>query len=54
MPLDGEFGIQGVSLSLPRVIGAQGIERTILPNLSAEERLFLEKSAETLQQYCKS
>jgi len=42
-------GYADVSLSLPRVIGAEGICATLRPSLSAEEDALLDRSAETLR-----
>ena len=43
-------GINGVSLSLPRVLKAKGIETTIQPMLSNEEEKALNRSAEILRE----
>ncbi len=43
-------GLNGVSLSLPRVLKAKGIEATIQPMLSDEEEEALKKSAEILKE----
>ncbi len=43
-------GINGVSLSLPRVLKAKGIEATIQPMLSNEEEEALKRSAEILKE----
>jgi L-lactate dehydrogenase len=42
-------GFDDVSLSLPRVVGAQGICATLSPSLSPEERESLSRSAEILR-----
>lgn len=42
--------MKGVSLSLPRVLGAQGVHRTISPSLSAEEYELLQASAAILRE----
>ena len=42
-------GLEGVSLSLPRVLGADGIMTTIAPSLSEEEHNLLIKSADILR-----
>jgi L-lactate dehydrogenase len=47
--LTGQFGIDGLYLSLPCVLGSQGIERVLEPELSAEEREALLKSADVLR-----
>jgi L-lactate dehydrogenase len=43
--LTGEFGIDNVFLSLPCVLGANGVERILLPALSADEQVALHRSA---------
>jgi L-lactate dehydrogenase len=43
-------GVDEVSLSLPRILGARGIEAELRPTLSDEEHAALRKSAETLQE----
>ncbi|MEW6422978.1 MAG: L-lactate dehydrogenase [Deinococcota bacterium] len=40
----------GVSLSLPRIVGARGVEATLIPTLTREEQSALEKSAEVLRE----
>jgi len=42
-------GFDDVSLSLPRVVGAQGIRATLSPSLSPDERESLDRSAEILR-----
>ncbi len=49
MTLSNVEGFGGVSLSLPRVLNAKGIEATIQPVLSNEETEALKKSAEILK-----
>jgi L-lactate dehydrogenase len=39
----------GVTLSLPSVLGRAGVTQVLMPEMSAEERAALEKSAETLR-----
>jgi len=46
----GIKGLEGVSLSLPRVLGADGTLATIAPSLSKEEHTLLIKSAQILRQ----
>ena len=45
----GEYGIEGVALSLPAVVGKDGIETTVPLNLSYRETEELKKSADTLK-----
>ncbi len=47
--LSGECGIDGVYLSLPCVIGANGVERVLVPDLDETERAALEASADVLR-----
>jgi L-lactate dehydrogenase len=48
-PLPDVEGIKNVTLSLPHVIGAQGIIRTLYPILDDSERQALQSSAQILQ-----
>lgn len=45
----GQYGISDVCLSLPFVVGAQGIERSIIPPLTEGEETLLRKSADALK-----
>jgi L-lactate dehydrogenase len=47
--LAGIDGFEGVSLSLPRVVGSEGIVSTLQPSLSDKERTELGRSAAILQ-----
>jgi len=49
LTLSNVEGLNGVSLSLPRVLKAKGIEATIQPTLSNEEEEALKRSAEILR-----
>lgn len=49
--LEGEYGHKGVSLSVPCVLGRNGIERVIEIPLSEEEKLKMQLSVETLKKY---
>ena len=48
--LTGEYGISDIFLSLPCILGADGVERVLTPNLSADERDGLVASANVLKQ----
>ena len=50
VPIGGFNKAFGVTLSLPSVLGRAGVAEVLMPELSAEERAALEKSAETLRQ----
>ena len=41
-------GVQDVALSLPRIVGREGIIATLMPELDAEERAALKRSAEVI------
>ncbi|MGV9010764.1 L-lactate dehydrogenase [Brevundimonas sp.] len=47
--LTGEYGLSGLCLSLPCVLGAQGVQRIVTPNLEPSERHALTASAMILQ-----
>ena len=47
--LHGDFGIDGVTLSMPAIVGKNGIEGLIPIKLSAEEMAKLHESADTLK-----
>ncbi|MCC9624736.1 L-lactate dehydrogenase [Thalassospira sp. MA62] len=42
-------GVQDIALSIPRVVGATGIEATLMPDINAAEREGLAKSAQLLK-----
>jgi len=43
-------GVRDVALSLPRVLGAAGVVKTLMPDLDAGERAALKRSAEILKE----
>ena len=47
--INGRYGINDVCLSLPFVIGSNGIEREVSPKLSDEEIAKLQASAKALR-----
>ena len=49
----GEFGISGVSLSIPAIVGRQGVERVVPIDMSPEEKKELIASADTLKKVIK-
>lgn len=46
--LTGQFGVEGIYLSLPCILGASGIERVVEPDLDAAETRAFRRSAEAL------
>ena len=48
--LDGEFGLRDVCLSVPCVVGRQGVVRIVESSLSEQERSALNASADVLKQ----
>ncbi|MBN9644819.1 L-lactate dehydrogenase [Corynebacterium mendelii] len=53
MPLDGEYGIDDVALSLPCVIGRTGATRRVAPPLDDTEHAMLMASADAIRQAMK-
>ena len=47
--LNGEYGIRDICLSLPTVIGSDGVENIIAPKLDEEELAGIQHSANTLK-----
>ena len=47
--MKGDFGIKGISLSMPAIVGAYGVECLVPIQLNEEEISKLQKSAQTLQ-----
>ncbi|MBF1018593.1 MAG: L-lactate dehydrogenase, partial [Lachnospiraceae bacterium] len=48
--LHGEYGIHDIALSMPAVIGEEGVETQVPIVLSEEEQTKLQESAEALKQ----
>lgn len=51
VPLEGEYGFNDVSLSVPCVLGKDGAEKIIELGLSPEEKTMMEKSVEILKKF---
>ncbi len=51
IPLHNYFGISGIALSVPCIVGREGVTQTLQTKLNWEEKQQLEKAAETLKQY---
>lgn len=51
IPLHSYYGHSGVALSVPCIIGREGVEQVIEVKLSWEEKIQLEKSVKTLKEY---
>jgi L-lactate dehydrogenase len=49
MPLNGEYGLHNVALSLPSIIGRHGVEKRIPLPLANDEEELMQKSAESIQ-----
>lgn len=47
---DGPLGLRDVALSLPSVVGREGVERVLEPALDERERALLERSAAVIRQ----
>ena len=50
--LEGEYGINGLYVGVPVVLGAGGLERVIELKLTAEEAAALKKSADSVKELC--
>jgi malate dehydrogenase len=48
--LEGEYGMQGIFLGVPCKLGRRGLEQIIEVQLSPDERMALEKSAEAVRE----
>ena len=46
---EGALGLRDVALSLPAVVGAQGVAEVLEPEMSATEREQLQRSADVLR-----
>ncbi|MBM7653127.1 malate dehydrogenase [Neobacillus cucumis] len=47
--LEGEFGYDGIYLGVPTILGANGIEKVIELDLTAEEKAALDKSVDSVR-----
>ena len=47
--MHGAYGIEGISLSMPAIVGKDGIETHVPICLNAQEEEALKRSAETLK-----
>jgi malate dehydrogenase len=47
--LEGEFGYEGIYLGVPTILGANGIEKIIELELTADEKAALDKSVESVR-----
>jgi malate dehydrogenase len=47
--LEGEYGYDGIYLGVPTILGANGIEKVIELDLTAEEKAALDKSADSVR-----
>lgn len=48
--LEGEYGINGIFVGVPALLGRNGIEKIVEVSLTAEERAALQKSAASVQE----
>jgi len=47
--LEGQYGVNGVYVGVPVVIGAKGVERVLEIELDATERAMFDKSVESVR-----
>jgi L-lactate dehydrogenase len=52
--VDNVEGVDGVTLSLPRIVGAGGVKGTLMPHFDSAERAALRKSAAILKEAAES
>ena len=52
VPLDNYLGFSGVALSVPCILGVNGVEKILAVDLSPAEKAALEKSVVALKPYC--
>lgn len=52
IPLHNYYGISGVALSVPCIVGKHGVEQILAPNLNTQEQQLLLKSAEIIKPFC--
>jgi len=48
--MEGEYGTTGVAMSLPCVIGKNGVEKVLTPILTKAQQDALKKSAEAIKE----
>ncbi|MBI3012404.1 MAG: malate dehydrogenase, partial [Elusimicrobia bacterium] len=48
--LQGEYGIQDIFVGVPVKLGERGMEQVIQLNLTVEERIALQKSADSVKE----
>jgi L-lactate dehydrogenase len=49
-PMNGQYGVEGISLSLPTIVGRQGVEEVLALKLSDEELVAFQQSAQLLKE----
>ena len=52
--LEGQYGLEGLALSIPSVVGRNGLEEVLEIPLNGEERLALEDSARQMKEAIES
>jgi len=50
----GEYGVQNLFVGVPALLGARGVERIVPMELTAQERAAFQKSADAVQELCRS
>ena len=48
--LNGEFGLEGIYMGVPAVLGREGVERIVEVPLSLEARAAMQKTAGAIQE----
>ena len=52
--VNGEYGIKGLFVGVPTVLGRKGVEKIIEMKLNAEEKAGLDKSVAAVKELCES
>jgi malate dehydrogenase len=50
--LEGEYGVKGLFVGVPTILGASGVEKIIQVDLTEEEKAMLSKSVEAVRKTC--
>ncbi|HEU5101794.1 MAG TPA: L-lactate dehydrogenase [Roseiflexaceae bacterium] len=49
-PMSGQYGVEGISLSLPTIVGRSGVEEVLALTLAADEQAAFQRSAQLLKE----
>jgi L-lactate dehydrogenase len=49
-PMDGQYGVDGIAISMPTIVGRNGVEEVLNLTISDDERAAFQRSAQTLKE----